>query len=101
MSPPAGIEGTIVESAEPFKYGWLSEGGMGRSTMNRIHSAVLALLLAAGAQAAQDKKEVDRIGKDKAPVVLKKALAEIQKRKSSAISESAEMATGPRKLANT
>src|SRR5437016_2971159 len=69
--------------------------------MNRISAAILALLLATGAAAGQDKKDVDKIGKDKAPVVLKKALAEIQKKKSSAISEAAEMATGPRKVTNT
>jgi len=69
--------------------------------MNRISGAVLALVLATGAAAGQDKKEGDKIGKDKAPVVLKKALAELQKKKSSAISETAEMATGPRKVSNT
>lgn len=68
--------------------------------MNRITAAILALCLATGA-AAQDKKDVDKIGKDKAPTALKKALAEVQKRKSAAISESAEMATGRQKLTNT
>jgi len=69
--------------------------------MNRMGAASLALLLWAGAASGQDKKDADRIGKDKAPVVLKKALAEILKKKSSAISETAEMATGPRKVTNT
>jgi hypothetical protein len=69
--------------------------------MNRTSAAILALLLAAGTLAGQDKKDGDKIGKDKAPVVLKKALAEIQKKKGAAISEAAEMATGPRKVTNT
>lgn len=68
--------------------------------MMRSAAAVLFLALATGA-VAQDKKDADKIGKDKAPAVLKKALAEIQKKKCAAISESAEMATGPRKLTNT
>ncbi|HZE96009.1 MAG TPA: hypothetical protein VE981_03185 [Planctomycetota bacterium] len=67
--------------------------------MKRTSAAALALLLLAGASAqAQDKKDADRIGKDKAPVVLKKALAEVQKKKSAAISEASEMATGRQKL---
>jgi hypothetical protein len=69
--------------------------------MNRISATILAVLLTAGLGSGQDKKEVDKIGKDKAPTVLKKALAEIQKKKGSAIAESTEMATGPRKLSNT
>jgi len=69
--------------------------------MNRISAAVLAFFLATGTASSQDKKDVDKIGKDKAPVVLKKALAELLKKKSAAISESAEMATGPRKVTNT
>ncbi|HLY75395.1 MAG TPA: hypothetical protein VKU80_14840 [Planctomycetota bacterium] len=69
--------------------------------MNRTSPALLALLLASGAAFSQDKKDGDKIAKDKAPVVLKKALAEIQKKKNSAISESSELATGPRKVANT
>jgi hypothetical protein len=44
--------------------------------------------------AAQEK---DRIGKDKAPTVLKKALAEIQKKKGAAISEVSEVAAGRQK----
>lgn len=68
--------------------------------MRPLSAAALALLLATGA-AAQDKKDVDRIGKDKAQAVLKKVLAEVQKKKIAAISESAEMATGPRKLTST
>jgi len=62
-------------------------------------ATALALLLCVGAS-AQDKKDADRIGKDKAQVVLKKALAEIAKKKGAAISEAAEMATGPRKATN-
>jgi hypothetical protein len=69
--------------------------------MNRIRPAILALFLASGAASGQEKKDGDKIGKDKPPIVLKKALIEIQKKKVSAISESAEMATGPRKLSNT
>jgi len=67
--------------------------------MKRMCAAFLVVLLATGA-GAQDKKDGDKIGKDKAPVVLKKALAEVQKKKSAAISESSEMATGPRKVTN-
>lgn len=62
-------------------------------------ATALALLICVGAS-AQDKKDVDRIGKDKAGVVLKKALAETAKKKGAAISEAAEMATGPRKITN-
>src|SRR6266404_4495826 len=79
----------------------MSESGTGRTTMNRICTAGLALFLATGAAWSQDKKDADKIGKDKAPVILKKALAELQKKKSAAISESAEVATGPRKVTNT
>jgi hypothetical protein len=68
--------------------------------MRRGCAVALALLLTVDAF-SQDKKDADKIGKDKAPVVLKKALAETQKKKSAAISESAEMATGPRKQTNT
>jgi hypothetical protein len=64
--------------------------------MKRISTAIFAMLLALGAS-AQDKKE-DRIGKDKAPTVLKKALAEVAKKKSAAIAESAELTAGPQKL---
>jgi len=59
-------------------------------------TAVFALLFAASAL-AQDKKD-DKIGKDKAPVVLKKALAEVQKKKSAAVVEAAELSAGPQKL---
>ena len=59
--------------------------------MMRFSAAFFVILLATGA-VAQDK-----VGKDKAPVVLKKALAEVQKKKSSAIWESAELAAGPRR----
>ncbi|HEV3028005.1 MAG TPA: hypothetical protein VG457_10560, partial [Planctomycetota bacterium] len=69
--------------------------------MKRMSAAILSLLLTSGAAPGQDKKDGDKIGKDKAPVVLKKALAEIQKKKGCAISEAAEMATGPRKVSNT
>ncbi len=68
--------------------------------MMRSSAAIFALLLATGA-VAQDKKDGDKIGKDKAQVVLKKVLVEYQKKKSAAISESAEMATGPRNLTST
>jgi hypothetical protein len=57
----------------------------------RFSAAIFIVLLATGA-VAQDK-----VGKDKAPVVLKKALAEVQKKKSSAIWESAELVAGPRR----
>src|SRR5580765_6352033 len=69
--------------------------------MKRLSAAILALVLAGGAEGWQDKKDGDKIGKDKAPLVLKKALAEIAKKKSAAISEAAEVATGPRKVTNT
>jgi hypothetical protein len=65
--------------------------------MKRFSSAILVVLLATGA-GAQDKKEVDKIGKDKAPVVLKKALAEVQKKKSAAIKEVAELTAGPQRI---
>jgi hypothetical protein len=59
--------------------------------MMRISAAIFVVLLSTGA-VAQDK-----IGKDKAPIVLKKALAEVQKKKSAAINESAELVAGPRR----
>ena len=59
--------------------------------MIRISAAIFVVLLSTGA-VAQDK-----IGKDKAPIVLKKALAEVQKKKSAAINESAELVAGPRR----
>lgn len=65
--------------------------------MTRAMTAAWIVALALGAL-AQDKKEVDKIGKDKAPVVLKKALAEIQKKKSAAISESAQLGAGLQRL---
>ena len=65
--------------------------------MKRITAALLVVLLGSGA-GAQDKKDVDKIGKDKAPVVLKKALAEVQKKKSAAIKEVAELSAGPQKV---
>jgi hypothetical protein len=71
--------------------------------MMRAFAATLVVLLASVPAAStppatgQDKKD-DKIGKDKAPMVLKKALAEVQKRKSAAIAESAELAAGPQKL---
>jgi len=64
--------------------------------MKRASTALFAMLLSLGAS-AQDKKE-DKIGKDKAQVVLKKALAEVAKKKSAAIAESAELSAGPQKL---
>lgn len=60
--------------------------------MNRTFAAILAVLIVSGGADAQDK-----IGKDKAPTVLKKALAEVQKKKSAMIFESAELAAGPRR----
>jgi hypothetical protein len=48
---------------------------------------VLALSLGAGAQEKKDADGGDKIGKDKAPVVARKALAEIQKKKGCAIAE--------------
>ena len=65
--------------------------------MKRASAATLAILLATGAS-AQDKKDTDKIGKDKAPVVLKKALAEVQKKKSAAVAETAELTAGPQKV---
>lgn len=59
--------------------------------MTRCCAAILVILLAPGADAQ------DKIGKDKAATVLKKALAEVAKKKSAAISESAELAAGPRR----
>jgi hypothetical protein len=53
--------------------------------MMRACAATFVVLFAVTAP-AQDKKE-DKIGKDKAPTVLKKALAEVQKKKSAAIVE--------------
>jgi hypothetical protein len=69
--------------------------------MNRTIAVLATLCLAAAGATGQDKKDADRIGKDKPPVVLKKALAEISKKKGAAISEAAETATGPRKISNT
>lgn len=60
--------------------------------MKSIGLALVVLLAAAPADAQ------DRIGKDKAPAVLKKALAEVAKKKSAAVSESAELTAGPQKL---
>ena len=77
--------------------------------MKRARAAALMILFASSAgwgdksfdsgrsALAQDKKD-DKIGKDKAPTVLKKALAEVQKKKSAAVTESAELAAGPQKL---
>jgi len=64
--------------------------------MKHARAATLLVLFATSAL-AQDKKD-DKIGKDKAQTVLKKALAEVQKKKSAAISESAELSAGPQKL---
>ncbi len=70
--------------------------------MNRTIAALAALVLTAGeAAVGQDKKDADRIGREKPPAILKKALAEIAKKKGAAISEATEVATGPRKLAGT
>jgi hypothetical protein len=67
--------------------------------MKRLSTAAFVILFATGAALAQDKKEsdkkdADKIGKDKAVVALKKALAEVQKKKGAAIAESAEVRTG-------
>jgi hypothetical protein len=64
--------------------------------MKRARPALLVVLFA-GAAFAQDKKD-DKIGKDKAPAVLKKALAEVGKKKGAAVTESAELSAGPQKL---
>jgi hypothetical protein len=69
--------------------------------MKRTIAALTVLVLAAGGAAGQEKKDADKIGKEKPPTILKKALAEISKKKGAAISEAAEMATGPRKLSST
>jgi hypothetical protein len=61
--------------------------------MNRTCAGIVVVLLAAAPAGAQDK-----IGKDKAPLVLKKALAEVQKKKSAAVTESAELTAGPQKV---
>lgn len=71
--------------------------------MNRASAAALIILLSSahgvvGFGLSQDKKDSDKIGKEKAPGVLKKALAEVQKKKGAAIAESAEMAAGPQRL---
>jgi hypothetical protein len=63
--------------------------------MKRARTSLFVVLFAASAF-AQDKKD-DKIGKDKAPTVLKKALAEVQKKKCAAIAESAELSAGPQK----
>ena len=65
--------------------------------MKRISAAILVVLLATGA-GAQDKKDGDKIGKDKAPTVLKKALNEVQKKKSAAIKVVSELSAGPQKI---
>lgn len=60
--------------------------------MKRICTAIFVALFSAGA-GAQDK-----IGKDKAPTVLKKALAEVAKKKSAAFTELAELTAGPQRV---
>jgi hypothetical protein len=52
--------------------------------MNRGAAAILALAMALGAR-AQDEKKADKIGKDKPPVVASKFLAEVLKKKGAAI----------------
>ena len=59
--------------------------------MKRIIAAIVVVLAAGGADAQ------DKIGKDNAATVLKKALATVQKKKSAMIFESAELAAGPRR----
>lgn len=63
----------------------------------RLVKAAVLLAWAVTAN-AQDKKDVDKIGKDKAPTVLKKALNEVQKRKGAALEEQTELSAGPQKL---
>jgi hypothetical protein len=63
----------------------------------RLARAALVVVVFAASASAQDKKD-DRIGKEKAPAVLKKSLAEVQKKKGAAIAESAELSAGPQKL---
>ena len=58
--------------------------------MSRLSAALLVLGLAAGEGAAQ---EGDKVGKDKAPVVARKAMAEIQKKKGAAIAETSQLGT--------
>jgi hypothetical protein len=59
-------------------------------------SACLWALLGCSSLLAQEKKDPpsDKIGKDKAPVVARKAIAETQKRKGAAISETGEVSAG-------
>ena len=62
--------------------------------MDTRRAGVLAVMLAVcGGAGAQDAKPVDRIGKDKPAAVAVKMLAEAQKRKSAAITETSQ--TGP------
>lgn len=56
--------------------------------MGRLVAAALALTIPPGASALQ---AADKVGKDKAPVVALKALAEVQKRKGAAVSETCEL----------
>lgn len=64
--------------------------------MKRLMSVLAALAVGFPAAAAQEKKEAggDKIGKDKAPTVAKKALNEFGKRKSAAISMKGELSLG-------
>jgi hypothetical protein len=56
---------------------------------------LLAANLAASGGGQEPKKDEDRIGKDKAPTVAKKALNEVGKKKNAAITEATSSATGP------
>ncbi len=58
--------------------------------MKRLGGGILVLALSLGAS-AQEKNDGDKIGKDKAPTVAKKALMEIQKKKGCAIAESIQV----------
>lgn len=59
-----------------------------------IRAGTAALVMTAWA-AAQDARPADKIGKDKAPAVAVKMVAEAQKRKSAAISETVQMGLQP------
>jgi hypothetical protein len=61
-----------------------------------LSSAGLWVILGTAALWAQEKKDApsDKIGKDKAPTVARKMIAETQKRKGAAISETGEISAG-------
>lgn len=69
--------------------------------MKRAGAAILAMAMAIGVRAQDDKKAAaggDKIGKDKPPVVAAKFLAEVQKRKGSAIAEIVQMGAQPQQI---